>query len=174
MFKPSSNFLSDRSKVMLLLWILFSFVFRVCLCHTVFVLLAVTCWKLTDFLDLLCVMFFLCFVTFPFGVLGQMWHLIVSVSSLLRNVNMQCIITEEQSIKKITYTMKCGVVWAVTTEGERQFQYRIIRKKKNIQGITLWLVSTVLDTVLSYSGNLKLLLVLLMLSYSQRVTFGHI
>ena len=79
-----------------------------CLCVTCS--LVVTCWKLTDLLDLLCVMFFLCFVTFPFSVMGQMWHLIVSVSSLLRNVNMQYIITEEQSIKNnIYYEMRRGL-----------------------------------------------------------------
>ena len=32
-----------------------------------------------DFLDLLCVMFFLCFVTLPYDVLGQVWYLIVSI-----------------------------------------------------------------------------------------------
>ena len=38
--------------------------------------LAVTCWEKADFLALLCVMF-LCFVTFQYGVLGQVWYLIV-------------------------------------------------------------------------------------------------
>ena len=42
MFKPSSNFLTDRSKAVLRLWILFFllFVFRVCLCHSVLSVLA--------------------------------------------------------------------------------------------------------------------------------------
>ena len=38
MFKPSSNILTDRSKEVFLLLVLFCyllFVFRVCLCHTV-------------------------------------------------------------------------------------------------------------------------------------------
>ena len=32
-----------------------------------------------DFLALLCVMFSCVFVTFPYGILGQVWYLIVSI-----------------------------------------------------------------------------------------------
>ena len=38
--------------------------------------LVVTCWERTDLLALLCVMFYLRFVTFPCGVLGRVWCLI--------------------------------------------------------------------------------------------------
>ena len=58
MSKPSSNFLTDYSKAMLLLWILF--VFHVCLCHAIFSVscsLVVVCWERADPLALLCVMF---------------------------------------------------------------------------------------------------------------------
>ena len=44
------------------------FVFLVCLCLTVLSVpcgLVVTCWKRADLLDLLYVMFFLCFYYFP-------------------------------------------------------------------------------------------------------------
>ena len=41
--------------------------------------LVVTCWERADPLALLYVMFFLCFVTFPCGVLGKVWCLIVSI-----------------------------------------------------------------------------------------------
>ena len=49
--------------------------------------LVVTCWKRADLLALLCVMFLLLlfscvFVTFPCGVLGQVWCLIVSIPDL--------------------------------------------------------------------------------------------
>ena len=82
MFKPSSNFLTDHSKAVLRLWILFLlFVFRVCLCHSVLSVLAAL-WSpaqkgLTSWLPGLC---FLCFVTFLYGVLGQVWYLIISDS----------------------------------------------------------------------------------------------
>ena len=40
-------------------------------------------WERADLLALLCVMFcFVCFVTFPYGVLGQVWYLIVSIPDL--------------------------------------------------------------------------------------------
>ena len=39
--------------------------------------LVVTCWETADLLDLLCVMFYCVSVTFPCGVLGQVWCLIV-------------------------------------------------------------------------------------------------
>ena len=35
-----------------------------------------------NLLAVLCVMFYCAFVTFPCGVLGQMWYLIVSISDL--------------------------------------------------------------------------------------------
>ena len=56
--KPSSNFLTDRSKAVLFLWILF--VICICLCHTAISVscsLMVTCWERADLLALLCVMF---------------------------------------------------------------------------------------------------------------------
>ena len=83
MLKPSSNFLTDHSKVVLLLWILFI----ICAsCHTVLSVpcsLVVTCWEKADILGLLCVMFSCVFVTFPYGVLGQVWYLIVWIPDLL-------------------------------------------------------------------------------------------
>ena len=39
----------------------------------------VTCWERADLLALLCGMFSCVFVTFPYGVLGQVWYLIVSI-----------------------------------------------------------------------------------------------
>ena len=54
------------------------FVFRVC--HAVFLSvpfgLVVICWKRADLLALLCVMFSCVFVTFAYGVLGQVLYLI--------------------------------------------------------------------------------------------------
>ena len=44
--------------------------------------LVVTCWERADLLVLLCVMFYCVFVTFPCGVLGQVWCLIVSIFEL--------------------------------------------------------------------------------------------
>ena len=57
--------------------------FLVCLCYAVFSIpcsLVITCWEKTDLLALLCVMFCLVFCTFPYGVPGQVCHLIVSIS----------------------------------------------------------------------------------------------
>ena len=63
MFKPSNNFHTDRSKVVLLLWIIFA----VCIsCHTVLSVpcsLVDTCWERADLLALLYAMFSCVFVT---------------------------------------------------------------------------------------------------------------
>ena len=61
-------------------------VFCVCHCHTVFKLsvsciIVVTFWERIDPLTLLYVLFFI-FVTFQYGVLGQVWYLIVSIADL--------------------------------------------------------------------------------------------
>ena len=44
--------------------------------------LLVTCLERADLLALLHVMFSCIFVTFPYGVLGQVWYLIVSIPDL--------------------------------------------------------------------------------------------
>ena len=42
----------------------------------------ITCWERADFLALLCMKFSCVFVTFPYGILGQVWYLIVSIPDL--------------------------------------------------------------------------------------------
>ena len=69
MFKPSSNFLTNHSKEVLLLWILLLFVFRVCLSYLLVSSLQ-PCGHLLG-LALVYVMFSCVFVTFPYGVLGN-------------------------------------------------------------------------------------------------------
>ena len=44
--------------------------------------LVVTCWERADILALLYVMFSCVFVTFPYGVLGLVWYLIVMIPGL--------------------------------------------------------------------------------------------
>ena len=81
--KPSSNFLTDLSKAVPLLWILFEH--RVCLCLTVLSVpcsLVVTCWERADLLAFVRVMFACVFVTFSYGFLRQMWYLIVLIPDL--------------------------------------------------------------------------------------------
>ena len=79
MFSPPVIFLTDRSKAMLLLWILF---FKNCfMFFFYYTVLSVPCRSfsrkgLTSWL-FLCVMFPRVFVTFPYGVSGQVWYLIV-------------------------------------------------------------------------------------------------
>ena len=41
--------------------------------------LVVTCWERAGLLALLCVMFSCVFVTFPYGVQGQVWYLVVKI-----------------------------------------------------------------------------------------------
>ena len=51
-----------------------------CLCHTVLSVpcrIEDTCWESADLLAFLRVMSFLCFVTFPYGALDQVWYVIV-------------------------------------------------------------------------------------------------
>ena len=63
---------------------LFCLVFAVSLCASVCVCFVVACWGGgvgADLLDLVCGVY--CeFVTFPIGILGQVWYLIVSIPDL--------------------------------------------------------------------------------------------
>ena len=82
MFKPSSYFIADRSKVVFLLWILFiNYVSCLSLlCRLVCSLQS--CGHLLgkgDLLAILYVMFSCVFVTFPCGVPGQVCYLIVLI-----------------------------------------------------------------------------------------------
>ena len=57
----------------------------VCVYHAVLYVpssLLVTCWERADILALLYTMFSCVFVTVPYGVLGQVWYLIVSIPDL--------------------------------------------------------------------------------------------
>ena len=59
------------------------FTFHVCLVNlSVHCSLVVKCWERADLLALLYVMFCCVFVTFPCGILGQLWCLIVSILDL--------------------------------------------------------------------------------------------
>ena len=74
--KSKVGLITERSKTVLLLWILFAIYISVC--HTVLSVhcsLVVNCWG--NVCDV-----FLCFVTFPCGVLGKVWYLIVSIPDL--------------------------------------------------------------------------------------------
>ena len=55
------------------------------LCHIVLSVpssLVVACWERAGLLALLCVMFYCDFVTFQYGVLSQVWYLIVPISDI--------------------------------------------------------------------------------------------
>ena len=60
---------------------LFCLVFALSLCASVYMCFVVTCWERADLLTLVCGVY--CeFVTFPIGILGQVWYLIVSIPDL--------------------------------------------------------------------------------------------
>ena len=59
--------------------------FHVYLCYAVLSVpgsLLITYWERADLLTLLCVVVNKCFVTFPYGISGQVWYLIVSIPDL--------------------------------------------------------------------------------------------
>ena len=68
----------------------------------------VTCWERADLLAFLCVMFYCGFVSFPCGVLGQVWCLIVSISDLcllsyfLYEASLDIILCIEQRVDQTT------------------------------------------------------------------------
>ena len=56
-------------------------------CHafaSVHCCLVITCWERADLLALVCDFCVFVFVTFPCGILGQVWYLIVSIPDLCR------------------------------------------------------------------------------------------
>ena len=83
-FKPGSIFFTDRSTAVLLLWSISVFVS--CVSHafaSVHCYLVVTCWERAGHLALVgdvCSIF----VTFPCGILGQVWYMIISFPDLCR------------------------------------------------------------------------------------------
>ena len=76
----------------------------------------VTCWERTDLLapvgDVYCV-----FVTCPFGILGQVWYLIVSITDLCR-LSYFCKFSEQMKIIKLNigpakqrYSAKVAIIF---------------------------------------------------------------
>ena len=68
------GFFTDRSKAVLLLWILFVIyvpLLSLLYCLVCSCILVITCWEKADLLALLCLMFPRVFVTFPYGVSGK-------------------------------------------------------------------------------------------------------
>ena len=58
-----------------------------CVCHaftSVYCRCVVTCWERADLLALVCDVFTCVFITFPCGILGQVWYLTVSFPDLGR------------------------------------------------------------------------------------------
>ena len=83
MFKPSSD---DFARCFFCGSFLL-FMIHICLCYAVLSVpcsLMITCWERLGLLALLyiTVVFFLCFVTFPYGASGKVWYLIVSIPDL--------------------------------------------------------------------------------------------
>ena len=71
---------------------LFCLVFAISLCASVYMCFVVTCWERADLLALVCGVY--CeFVTFPFGILGQVWYLIVSIHDLCTLTYFYCMET---------------------------------------------------------------------------------
>ena len=88
-----SDFFTDRSMAVLLLWILFViYVSRLSLlyCLVCYCSLVITCLEKADLLALLCLRFLCVFVTFPYGVLGKVWYLIVSIPDLCLLLSFDC------------------------------------------------------------------------------------
>ena len=85
MFKLASNlFLLPFQGGASFLYIFF-YLYFVFVCQTALSVLCnrvVSCWERAYLLALLHVMFNCVFVTFPFGVLGQVWYLIASISDI--------------------------------------------------------------------------------------------
>ena len=86
MFKPSSNLLLIVPRRRFFCRSFWLFMFHVCICCAVMAVscsLVITCWERAGLLALLCVMVSCVFVTFWYGVLGQViWYLIESISDL--------------------------------------------------------------------------------------------
>ena len=78
MFKPSSKYiLLTVPRRYFFCGNFLLFVFHVCYAvSSVYCSLVVTCLERAGLFVLLCVMFSCVFVTFPYGVMGQVWYLI--------------------------------------------------------------------------------------------------
>ena len=81
------------------------FIFRVCHAFLyVHCSLVVTCWERSGLLALLYVMFYCVFVTFPCGVLRQVWFLIVLIPDL-------CLLSCRSFLTPLTCTSNLVYVW---------------------------------------------------------------
>ena len=85
MFKPSRDFLLTIPRRCFFCGSFLLFLFHVCLYYTALSVtcsLVITCWEKADLLALLCLMIPCVFVTFPYGVLSQVWYMIISIPAV--------------------------------------------------------------------------------------------
>ena len=85
MFKSSSNFLMTVPRWCFFCGSFLLFMFYVSLCYATLSVpcsLIITYWEKFDLLALLCVTFSCVFVTFSYGVLGQVWYLIILIPDI--------------------------------------------------------------------------------------------
>ena len=69
--------------------VLFCLVVAMSLYVSVYMCFVVTCWEMADLLAIVCGV--CCeFVTFPIGILGQVWYLIVSIPDLCTLTYLHC------------------------------------------------------------------------------------
>ena len=76
-FKPSIDIFANRSKAFFFCGSFLLFWYHVYLCYTVLSVpcsLVIPCWDKADLLALLHVVFSCVFVTFPYGILVQVWY----------------------------------------------------------------------------------------------------
>ena len=81
-FEPLSDFLLTVPRRWFFCGTCLLFMFHVYLRYAIMSVsysIVITCWESADLLAVLCVMFSCVFVTFPYGVSGQVWYLIVSI-----------------------------------------------------------------------------------------------
>ena len=82
------------------------FMFHVYLCFAVLSVpcsFVIACWERADLLALLCVAFSCVSVTFPYAVLGQVWYLILSVTSTITCFVARCLIN-------VVYLTACAFI----------------------------------------------------------------
>ena len=98
------KYFTDPSKGVLLLCIIF-FLFMYPVCHaylSVHCSLVVTCLESTGLLALLYIMLYCVFVTFLYGVMGQVWYLIVSIPYLCFLLTLSyglCVCTDDNPLR---------------------------------------------------------------------------
>ena len=112
----------------------FCLVFAMSLCASVYMCFVVTCWERADLLAVVCdVKLCIKFYHFPFGILGQVWYLNVSIPDLCTLTYFVTLVSPFNSICTIATNKQSKIVSMIRNYHNHTLQTNHLHREEETQ-----------------------------------------